>query len=457
MFQSVGTFLGIDIGASALTTAQVGEDVVGNNISNASTAGYSEESLDLTYNASDVPWDTSQPIGSGVSAGSITRASDQYLAQQNYTANGDAGNYSAQSTWLTNVEDAFNEPSTSSINTQLATFFNNFTEIQNDPTSTGVLATAVQGGVTLANLVQSTYSSLTTTNQQVVANINNDVGTINGYAQQIAQLNTNIRATMSESDPPNNLLDERDNIVSKLSSLANVNVQTNSDGTINVSIGSTNLVQGTTADTVTVSGLEASGDVTSGDLGGLIASQTTLGNSITQLNNLASQLITQVNALHEAGSSSDGTTGLPFFTGTDAATIGVNATLINDPSELAISAAPTPPATTPAAGDYSNATAIANLANTTLGANAGPLEGTTFSGYYNTMVTQIGAATADASTNLTTATATQKQVANQLDQVTGVDQDTELTSMMKYQNTYEAASKIVATENSMLQTLITNM
>jgi len=461
MIEAVGTFLAIDIGASSLNASQLGEDIVGNNIANANTPGYADETPDFGYNAQQLPYQGNDgiinAIGSGVSAISITRASNSFLAAQSYTANGNEGNANAQSNWLTDVQSAFNEPGNDTINTTLQTFFTNFTNIQNDSSSTGVLATAVQGGVTLAGMLQTASQQLTTTGQQISQNMNNDVGTINSYGQELAQLNTSIQQTGSQSDPPNSLLDERDNIINQLSSLANVTVQTNNDGTVNVSIGGTSLVQEGTSNTVTLSGLEANGNITSGDLGGLVQSQTSLNGSVTQLNELASTLITQVNALHEAGTAQNGTTGLPFFTGTDASNIGVNQTLVSNPDDLAVAAPLVPPATMPASGDTSNATAIGALATATLGASAGPLAGQTFGGFYNQMVTQIGSATAAANTDLSTATATATQITNQLDQITGVNQDTEMTNMMKYQNTYEAASKVVSTEDSMLQDLINDM
>jgi flagellar hook-associated protein 1 len=461
MIQAVGTFLAIDIGASALSSSQVGEDVVGNNISNASTPGYADEDPDFGYNAEQLPYQGEagviNAIGSGVSVTSITRASDAFLADQLYTANGNESNASAQNNWLGEVQTAFNEPGNDTINSNLQTFFTNFTNIQNDSSSAGVLATAIQGGVTLAGMLQTASQQLSTTGQQISQSMDNDVSSINAFGQQLAQLNTSIQQSGSQSDPPNGLLDQQSQILTELSNVANISVSTNSNGTVNVSIGSTNLVQGITSNAVTVAGLEANGDVTSGDLGGLVQSQTALNGSMAQLNDLASQLITQVNALHEAGSASNGTTGLPFFTGTDASNIAVNQTLISNPTDLAISAAPVPPATTPAAGDTSNATAIGALATTTLGATAGPLAGQTFSSFYNQMVTQIGNSVAAATSNQTTTAATATQIGNQLDQITGVNQDTEMTNMMKYQNTYEAASKVVSTEDDMLQDLINDM
>ena len=452
------TFLGIDIAASGLAAAQVGQDVVGNNISNANTPGYSVESVDLQANLPLSPPDSvngsvaTGQIGTGVSAGVITRATDQYLNVQVRNANSDVGSQTAQSTNLAQVEAAYGEPSSSGLNETLTQFYQSFNAVVSNPEDTGARATAVQAGVAVANSFQGISTQLNSTSTQLTAQENVDLGTVNSYGTQIAQLNATIRASQVAGQQPNTLLDQRDELVDKLSSLVNVSTQANSDGTINVSIGTSDLVLGVTANTLTVSGLQARGDLQSGELAGVVQSQATVQSNITALNTLASAIATQVNAVHSAGAGEDGTTGLNFFnvtSGNEAATITVNPTLVSDPTKLAAAAVPSGGGAPPA-GDSSNASALAALQT----ASVTSLANTTTLNYYQNLVTTAGSQAATANTALSSAQAAQTQFTQQRDSVTGVSTDQEMTHMLQFQNAYQANAKVVTTMESMLTSLI---
>ncbi len=455
-----GTFSTLNIGNSALMAAQIGQDVAGNNISNADTPGYSVESVALDENDpaiddnSAISSQTSQ-VGSGVSVGSVARASDEFLNAQARGANAQSGTYTAQQTWLTNVQDAFNEPQNTSINSQLTTFFDNFSSVENSPNDTGVRETAIQGGVTLAGMLNTASQQMDAVGTQLTSAASSDMSDINTYGQQIATLNT---AIVSQSaggqQAPDSLLDQRDALLDKLSSLTNYEKFTNANGSVDVRIGTSNLVEGSDSNTLTLSGLQSSGSLTGGDLYGITTSQASLTGYKANLDTLSSTLISQVNTLHEAGTGEDGSTGVAFFTGTGAGDIAVNTAIVNDPDKLAVAGALTGGATTPAVGDSSNAAALAALGTATLGSSAGALSGNTFNGYYNGLVTQIGSDTANATSNLATAQATNTQLTNQRAQVSGVNEDDEMTSMIKFQRMYEAAAKIVSTQNTMLGDLI---
>ena len=455
-----GTFTTLNIGNTALMSAQIGQDIAGNNISNADTPGYSVESAEFVEN--DPAVDFANPIGSqtgevgsGVSVASIGRASDEFLNAQQRGSSAQTGTYTAQQTWLTDIQDAFNEPQNTSINSQLSTFFGNFSTVENNPEDPGVRETAIQGGVTLAGMLNTASQQMTSVGTQLTSAAASDMTSINTYGQQIAALN---KAIVSQSGSgqqvPNSLLDQRDALLDKLSSLTNFEQFPNADGSVNVRIGTSNLVEGTDSSTLTLSSLQSRGDLTGGDLYGVTTSQASLAGYQSNLNTLSSTLISQVNALHEAGTGEDGSTGVAFFTGTGAGNIAVNTALVNDPEKLAVAGALTGGATTPASGDASNAAALAALGTATLGSSAGALSGTTFNGYYNGIVTQVGSDTANATSNLATAQATNTQLTSQRAQVSGVNEDDEMTNMIKYQRMYEAAAKIVSTQNTMLGDLI---
>lgn len=457
-----GTFFGIQSAATGLAAAQIGQDVTGHNIANAGTPGYSVQSANFQ---AAIPLTTPDQfsdgqlgtIGSGVVVGSITRSRDQYLDQQVWDATGQKSNQSAQSTALSQIENAFGEPSDTGINASLGNFFQSFTNLVNNPEDTGVRATVVQAGGTLAQVFQQTQSALTAQGQQLTLQQSDDMASLNSYGQQIAKMNQTIRASQAQGLNANDLMDQRGALIDKISNLANVTATNNTDGTVSVSIGSSQLVFGTDSFSLSLTGpdsLTARGDLTSGELAGLGAAQADLTGYQTDLNNVAASVISAVNTVHQNGAGLDGTTGLDFFTGTDANSIAVNPDLISDPSKIAAAAIP-PSGGAPPAGDASNATAIAAVENTKF--MSGPLTGQTLQGFYQQRITNLGAQTASANTALGSATANASQLSSQRDSISGVSTDTEMVNMMKYQQSYAASARVVQTMNSMLDTLINGL
>ena len=365
-----GTFLALTIGQSGLAASQVGQDIVGQNIANSGTAGYSVESVDFEESSSystvqNSNGSSSYQLGEGVSIGTINRASDQYLDQQVRTATSDASNQSALSSSLDQIQSAFGEPSSSSLNTALGTLFQSFNNLVNNPEDSGVRSTVIQSGDAIAQQFHDVQDGLTSLDQQLTAKQGDDVATVNNYGAQIATLNKSIQQSKAEGENANNLLDQRGELLDSLSALTNITTNNNPDGTIDVAIGSSDLVVGTSSRQLALTGansLTARGDLKSGELAGLVTSQSSLATYQTNLDTLASNLITSVNQQHEQGAGLDGSTGVAFFTGTDANSIAINPVLESDTDKLAAAAVPAGGGA-PAAGDASNATKLGALEN----------------------------------------------------------------------------------------------
>ena len=461
-----GTFFGIEIGRSGLAAAQVGQDITGHNIANASTEGYSVQSVHQVAvdqissgDHSQVP--VSEGLGDGVAIGSIQRARDQFLDTQVREATADQSYQSTVQSTLTQVNAAFGEPSDTGINSALGKFFNGFHDLSNNPEDIGIRATTVQNGDALARVFQGVGQRLKALAASVDSHIALDVKTINDSSAEIAALNVTIKQESVAGHPVSGLLDQRDLLLDKLSGLANITTQANSDGTVNVSVGSQALVVGSDKYTVTPASLTAQGDLKQGELAGLIAARTQVGGYQDKLNTLAASVVSQVNAVHRAGAGLDGTTGVDFFTvtaGKEAATIAVNPTLENSPAKLAAAAAPAPPASpVPPPGDSANAALLAGLKDKTSAAAGDPLGGGTLSGFYQGTVSDAGGRTAAAKSAAAAAKATLTQLSQQRDSVTGVSTDSEMVNMLKYQRAYQASARVVQTMDDMIGTLINNL
>ena len=166
----------------------------------------------------------------------------------------------------------------------------------------------------------------------------------------------------------------------------------------------------------------------------------------TSVNTLASQLITQVNTVYSAGVDLNGNSGQNFFTGADASDIGVNSTVVNDPSTFQASG------TAGAAGDNSVALALAQLANQPVAA----LNNQTFTQNYAQTVGALGSALSSVNDQVNNSTAVSQMLSNQRASVSGVSTDDEMTNLVQFQKAYQASAELITTVNQMLETLVSN-
>jgi len=461
-----GTFFGIEIGRTGLAAAQVGQDVTGHNIANAGTEGYSVQSVDqvatdMTASADHNAVPVGEALGTGVAISRIQRARDQFLDTQVREATSSQNYQAGLRDTLKQVDDAFGEPSDTGLNSALGAFFNGFHDLSNNAEDVGIRATTIQKGDALTRVLQGVQQRLTSISTTLNEHIPADVKSLNDYSAQVAALNVTIRQESAGGHPVNGLLDRRDLLLDKLAGLANISTLNNSDGTVNVSIGSQALVVGTDAYAVTQGSLTANGDLKQGELAGLIEGQGEVGVYQGKLNALAGSLAAQVNAVHRAGAGLDGTTNQDFFTvtaGREAATIAVNPTLEAHPEQLAAAAAPTPPASPiPPQSDATNAVLLAGLKDKTDTTSGDPLFNNTLLGFYQQTVTDAGGRAASAKSAAASAGATLTQLGQQRSSVTGVSTDSEMVNMLKYQRAYQASARVVQTMDDMVGTLINNL
>jgi len=464
------TFLGISIGNSALQAAQTAENVVGHNIANANTPGYSEQTANLVESYPFTPTDGQTQlhpgqIGTGVSVSSITRATDQFTTAQLRDAYGNQSYNNSKQGALDQVQSVFNEPSTTGLNNAMGSFFQSFQDVANNPSDPGVRASVIQNGVALSQIFHNMAQQLTDVSNGLNTRLSTDITLLNNYGKQIASLNGQINESLGTGQQPNDLMDQRDQLIDAVSKLGNVTATTMPNGMVNVSVGNTDLVVGIDSYTATTTSLQANHSLNGGEIAAILDSQAAVSGYQSNLDNLAGQVVSAVNSVQFSGSDLYGNTGdpsdplntnpgTPFFAtaGTNASTINVSLNLQNDPKLLAASAAGTP-GTPPPPGDGSNASNFAALSKASL---AG-LNGQTPQQFYQAMVSGVGAAAAAAKTASSSATVTVTQLTQQKQSVTGVSTDDEMVNMMKYQTAYQAAARFISTSNSMLGTLINGL
>ncbi len=433
----VSTFTALTTALSGIEASQEELQTTGNNIANASTPGYTEESVALAENypvvQSSAGGNTIE-IGTGVDALKVTSARNQFLDASYRSQNGVANNYQTLSSFLGQVQSTLNEGSgsTAGISAQLANFWNDWTNLANNPSDTAVKQVLVNDGVTLSQSFNQLSAALASVKAQAgaqYASLTGASGQVAFDANQIAQLNGEIRAAEAGGQNPNQLLDKRNLMIDDLSSLANVSVVNNTDGTVNVSFGDAALPL---VAATTVNWPQSLTAAAGGTLGALqkLTGYGSVQGSIDQysatLDTVASQLVTNVNAI---------STNPTFFSGNSASTIAVNAALVAAPANVQTTAT-----SNPGANDV--ALAIAGL------------RGGQADQSYQQFVAGVGAdvksATASAGTQQALATA----MDNHRQSADAVDLSQEESKVIMEQQAYQASASVMNAFNAMIGSLL---
>jgi flagellar hook-associated protein 1 FlgK len=340
---------------------------------------------------------------------------------------------------LKQVEGALNEPSDNGLNTLLQRYWSAWQDVSNNPENLATRQALAQNAASLANGFTSLSSQLGTIQSQTALNVTYTLAEVNQIGGQVAQLNDAIMKARVTGDQPNDLYDQRDNLIDRLSELGNVTVTDTTLGQVDISIGGASLVAGATAASVVETDLTS---LTSGKLSGLIQLRdTTIPDYQTQLDTLASTLITATNTQHALGSDLSGNPGGVFFTGSSAATIGVNSALLSNPALIAASGNGQP-------GNAANALLLAGIRNQTLVGSA------TIDTAYSQLVTKIGSDTQQAQRDKDTADLLVGSLDDRRQSVSGVSLDEEMTNLVRFQRGYQASARAMSAMDEMIDQLI---
>jgi flagellar hook-associated protein 1 FlgK len=317
------------ISISALQAFQTAISVTGNNIANANTPGYAEESVNL---ATAIPQTNGgQYIGSGVDVASISRAVDNLNNSQLNTSTSTLGQLNSLQTYTSQLDNIIGTTA-GGLTTALQNYYNGWSTVANDPTSTAARQALIGQAQSVASSFQTTNTQLQALNGNINSGITSDVSQINSIAGSISTLNNQIVTAQADGQTPNELLDQRDAALTSLSKLVGVTTSSESNGALNVFVGNGQplVLQSTVTQLTTVANpfnatqLEvASGDdlshpissqLTSGDLGGLLAARTqAVDPAINQVGRLAIALASSANAQQNAGLDQTGQLGADIF------------------------------------------------------------------------------------------------------------------------------------------------
>jgi flagellar hook-associated protein 1 FlgK len=308
-------FGALQLALSGLYANRRGLDTVGQNISNVNTEGYSRERVDFVANSGPtVPatfsiWDGS---GAGVSVTDVSRTRDLFLEIRSYAEHGSNASMKQTQSTLGSIENLFSEPSDNGIQKQLTDFWAAWDDVANTPNDVGARSQLLQRAGTLTTTFNAAATNLDTLKTQAVSVLGADVTGVNSMAKSIASLNSSIQGASVSGLAHNDLLDQRDLLLSKLSDKLNISIRQGPNETVDVLVNGTSLVSNNTSNDLV---LDTSGSnavvrwvkdgypaaVNSGEMGGLLNDVNGLiPRYKSGLDTIANTLVSTVNAAQSA-------------------------------------------------------------------------------------------------------------------------------------------------------------
>ena len=333
-------------GLSGLNAAQAALVTTGHNTANVNTAGYNRQTAQIA-SSSGVSSSGVGFFGNGAKITDITRSYDQYLTSQLNQAQSLNQSLSTYSTQISQIDNLLTNQA-SGLAPQLQTLFSHVQAVANSPADPAVRQQLISSSQALANQFRSIHHYLTGLNATVNDQVSGSVDQINTYTSQIASLNKQIAmvGNAGGGQAPNDLLDQRDQMVNELGKLLSTSVLVHDGGQYNVFIGNGQpLVLGDKATKLTVISSASDSNrttpamvntagkavelsesmISGGSLGGLLQFRSeTLETAQNSLGRIAISLANTFNFQQKLGMDLNGNRGADFFSQTSPGVISNN-------------------------------------------------------------------------------------------------------------------------------------
>jgi flagellar hook-associated protein 1 len=317
---------------SGLLAFQRALNVTSNNISNVATPGYSKENANFTERPGQAY--SSGYIGSGTDIQSVTRSYDELLAGQVRSSQSSFSSFDTYATQAAQIDNMLSDPKTG-LTVSLQNFINAYQTVANSPSTPAQRQALLSQATAISQQMQNYNTQLQTYAGGIEQGIGSSITQINTLTDGIAKLNQQIAAGLaSTGQTPNQLMDQRDQMLDQLSQYVSVSTATQADGSMNVYVGTGQpLVIGATTQKLQTtpnqynasenqvsiaSGGGKTTDITSsisgGQLGGLLAVRDqVLRPAENTLGQFSVGLATLTNQAQAAGIDLTGAAGKPMF------------------------------------------------------------------------------------------------------------------------------------------------
>lgn len=460
---SVGRLL--DLSVRTMSTYQSAIDIASQNISNAGSPDYSRQKVVL---ASET---VNNGEGAGVKIQDISRIRNEILDSQLRKYQSSYSDSTKRSEILEKLEALIGEPSEDGLSTYFTEFFNSWDELSTNPTSTQLRLNVVQKSKQLSERFKDQIDGFSEIQYMIQKEATVQVEQINAYLKEIHGLNQKVYESEVRGMESNDLKDQRDKLIDSLSQLVNISVSKNSYGAVQVNVGGVygadqssynqfqlSIINGQMR--LTQKDNESSVAVING--GEFYAISDIYSNKINQYKTdyegLAQTFVDKVNDVHVNGNTlvygGTSNTGIPFFgeVAADGSIVNafvdgkmtLNSSILQSPKNIAASSV---------AGNDGNseiASQMAALSKTKFS----ELSEATFLDKYAEILNNIGMEKISADNAIQSGDLVIQNLEAQKMSYSGVSIDEEMTNVMKYQRSYEAAAKLIKIADELLETII---
>ncbi len=224
----------LNIGTNALLANMVALQTVGNNIANVNTPGYSGQTV--LMQAAPSQYTGNGYIGEGVGVQTIKRNYDAFLTRQANVATAAQASDTTRSNYLKQLTTLF-QGGANGLGQSINSMLNAFSDVASTPTDMTARTVALTQVSQTASQITAASQSLDDLQSGISQSETDQVKAINTLATQIAGVNAQIIAAQGSSQPPNALLDQRDQLISQLNGYVKTTSVTATDGSIGVFIG----------------------------------------------------------------------------------------------------------------------------------------------------------------------------------------------------------------------------
>lgn len=427
----------ISTATSGLMSSQVVMNMIGQNVANATTEGYSRQTAQL-----------SSTSDGGVTVSSISRVVDQYLNTQLWNATSDVGYDTSYSEYISATEELLSSDSMG-IDTLLDDFYSALSAASSSPDDDTLREAVLSSAEALANgfnwLSESLNDQYSSINEQLATS----VSSVNDLSSTIAELNQQIITLQAQGGDTSSLEDSRDQAVTELSELIAVDVTEQADGSYTLTLGQGQpLVSGSTAATLSLNNGDVSlqynsqtfsvSDDVGGNIGGLLDYVAeVLEPTISALNEQATSIADEFNALQTSGYDLDSESGSALFTYSSSNAAGSLA-LADDftTDDLAFS-----DSATSGSSNNNNLLLMLDLQEDQ-------------SDSYSTLLADVAIQSSAISATLSANTELVDSVESSISSTSGVNSDEEAANLLIYQAAYEANAKVITVAGELFDTLM---
>jgi len=452
------------IGIKALTANRFAVEVTSHNIANANTPGYVRQEAIL---ATGIPQEIAgKLLGRGVEVQEIRTIQNSFLDFQIFAAAQRMGQYQSEFIGAGQLDEIMGEAG-DTLASSLSEFFNSLQELSSYPEDTSKRVAVKGAAESMVQMFHHLSSQLSDMRSDLDMQIQESVDEVNELLSEIASLNQQILKQNAQGTHAGDYAAKRYQLLDELSQYIDFQQFESDDGTINLSSAGITILEGTSAASLrteadpandglskivltTAGGEEVNitGRIRSGSIkGALVARDEYIKNSLDALDELAYQITSDFNAIHSAGYGLDGNSGYMFFqplTGIeDAASQIALSSDIDDPTHIAAAQEPVP-------GDNRNALALAGLRDAlTMNGNTA-----TYQDFLSSLIAQVGSTARETEQNYEVQELMHEQAITQREMISGVSLEEEMAKLIQFQQSLEAAARIMEIGSEILETVI---